>query len=132
MYFKFVSTFFIFHPQTRNPRKGYLKNRNQNGAITNGTLTNGKSNGEAVSEVDTEFPALAATLNKSEIMGKLWLRNEVRTLESEVSRKPVLHVTPFLVMDADALTDYPGIVKSLLKSKKFVVLIPSAGECFFF
>lgn len=123
--------------QAAGPRKGYLKNRNQNGNIRQAN----KAAVAVANEVDTEFPALAAVTvgsvvngcappsqNKFEIMGKLWLRSEVKTLESEMSRKPVEPVTPFLVMDAAALTDSAQMVKNLIKTKKFVVLIPSAGE----
>lgn len=37
-------------------------------------------------------------------------------------------MTPFVVVDAKALTEYNGIVKNLVKSKKFIVLIPNAGK----
>lgn len=36
-------------------------------------------------------------------------------------------MTPFIVVDAKALTEYNGIVKNLVKSRKFIVLIPNAG-----
>lgn len=39
-------------------------------------------------------------------------------------------MTPFVVVDAKALTEYNGIVKNLVKSKKFIVLIPNAGKSF--
>lgn len=35
-------------------------------------------------------------------------------------------MTPYLVMDSKSLTEFTPIVKNLIKTKKFVVLIPSA------
>lgn len=68
--------------------------------------------------------------DKSEMMGKmgkLWLKNEVQTLESR--SKPVnANLTPYLMVDTLALINYLYIVKHLVKSKKFVVLIPKAGK----
>lgn len=69
-------------------------------------------------------------VDKDEIMGKLgklWLKNEVQVLESR-SRPVNTNLTPYLMVDTSALTDYLYIVKHLVKSKKFVVLIPKAGE----
>lgn len=106
------------------PKKSYLKNRTlqltlekENQKLDNGdvAIVNG-SNGSIKKE------------NKYEIMGKLWLRNEVKTLESKVSKKPDQNFTPYLVMDTMALTDFATIVKSLIKTKKFVVLVPNAGN----
>ncbi|KAG5675291.1 hypothetical protein PVAND_005203 [Polypedilum vanderplanki] len=58
-------------------------------------------------------------------LGKLWLKNEVQTLESR--SKPVnTNMTPFLMLDTNALTDYLYVVKALVKTKKFIVLIPKA------
>lgn len=73
-------------------------------------------------------PKVVVDNNKFELMGKLWLQNEVRTLESEVKGKPVENFTPFLVIDALALTDHSTIVKALIKTGKFVVLVPSVGK----
>lgn len=110
------------------PKKSYLRNRNHQQATTttasdekeNQDEVNGGGGGGCVGGGGTE--------NKYEIMGKLWLRNEVKTLESKVSRKPTTNFTPYLVMDAKSLTDYATIVKNLIKTKKFVVLIPNAGK----
>lgn len=70
--------------------------------------------------------------DKNEMMGKLgklWLKNEVQTLESR--SKPVnTNLTPYLMLDTKSLTDYLHIVKNLVKTKKFVVLIPKAGKLF--
>lgn len=60
-------------------------------------------------------------------LGKLWLKNEVQTLESR--SKPVnTNLTPYLMLDTKSLSDYLYVVKNLVKSKKFVVLIPKAGK----
>lgn len=67
---------------------------------------------------------------KNEMMGKLgkeWLKNEVKTLESR-SNPINTNLTPYLMLDTKSLTDYLYIVKHLVKSKKFVVLIPKAGN----
>uniref|UniRef100_A0A1A9UWM2 Uncharacterized protein n=1 Tax=Glossina austeni TaxID=7395 RepID=A0A1A9UWM2_GLOAU len=72
---------------------------------------------------------------KYEIMGKLWLRNKVETLEEELRKNPLSFVmTPFLVINAKALTEYNAILKNLLKSKKFIVLIPNTDhqDCFYY
>lgn len=125
--------------QFTNMRKGYLKHRNQNN-VANGTADT------VLKDVDSEFPALSATINgncagnaarssppttpnKMALMGKLWLRSEVQALESEVGRRPGAgHVaTPFLVVDALALADYSHLIKRLIKSQRFVVLVPSAA-----
>lgn len=103
------------------PKKSYLKNRNH--AAT-------KTVEEKENQLNEGGNGVGGTENKYEIMGKLWLRNEVKTLESKVSKKPTNNFTPYLVMDAKSLTDYASIVKNLIKTKKFVVLIPNAGMLF--
>lgn len=48
-------------------------------------------------------------------------------------KKPYSHqqeLTPFLVVDSKCLTEFLYIVKILVKSKKFFVLIPEAGKFF--
>ncbi|KAL7040285.1 hypothetical protein ACKWTF_000340 [Chironomus riparius] len=66
--------------------------------------------------------------DKAEMMGKLgklWLKNEVQTLESR--SKPVnTNLTPYLMLDTKSLSEYLYVVKNLVKTKKFVVLIPKA------
>lgn len=96
------------------PKKSYLKNRSLAGT--------------AKMIPEPAPPPVATENNKSELMGKLWLRNEVQALESKVAKKPNSTFTPYLVMDAMALAEYATIVKNLVKSKKFVVLIPNAGK----
>lgn len=38
-------------------------------------------------------------------------------------------LSPYLVLDADALIKYTFMVKHFVHSRKFIVLIPTAGEC---
>lgn len=93
-------------------RKGYLRNKSSD------------------SKPKNEQVAQKSESEKAEMMGKLgklWLKNEVQTLESR--SKPVNHIlTPYLMLDTKSLADYLHIVKNLVKSKKFVVLIPKAGK----
>lgn len=64
-------------------------------------------------------------LMKMKHMGQLWLAAEVKALENSVSRgKPSL--SPYLVLDADALIKYTYMVKHLVNSRKFIVLVPTA------
>lgn len=128
------------------PRKGYLRNRNAEkaaavitsatgtsvaGGTSASTTTNSvieKLNLQSSSGADEERSE--AKSKKCELMGKLWLQNEVETLEEELRDSPA-HVvmSPFVVVDSKALTEYNGIVKSLVRTKKCIVLIPNAGEC---
>ncbi|XP_076260182.1 smg5 nonsense mediated mRNA decay factor [Rhynchophorus ferrugineus] len=64
-------------------------------------------------------------LNKMKHMGQLWLDAEVRALETKVgSARPAL--SPYLVVDADALIKYTHMVKQLVHSRKFIVIVPGA------
>ncbi|XP_067620144.1 nonsense-mediated mRNA decay factor SMG5 isoform X2 [Eurosta solidaginis] len=127
------------------PRKGYLRNRNMEKSLTSGNSGGaGGGGGGGTSASTTTNSAVCdkillqsssgadeerseAMSKKCEIMGKLWLKNEVESLEEELRRNPLnIIMTPFLVVDAKALTEYNGIVKNLVKSKKFIVLIPNA------
>ncbi|XP_075150462.1 smg5 nonsense mediated mRNA decay factor [Haematobia irritans] len=121
----------------RMPRKGYLRNRNtdksnSNGATAGGgtsasTTTNSAICEKVQSSSGADEERSEAMSKKCEIMGKLWLKNEVETLEEELRKNPMnMIMTPFLVVDAKALTEYNGIVKNLVKSRKFIVLIPNA------
>lgn len=65
--------------------------------------------------------------DKHEIMGKLWLQHEIQNLEAKMSKQPLI-LTPYLVVDTKAMTNHLPIVKNLVKSKQFVVLIPNAGK----
>lgn len=91
-------------------KKSYLKNRNY------------------VTQL-AEKENLSLTENKYEIMGKLWLRNEVRTLETKI-KKPI-SMTPYLVMDSKSLTAYSSVIKCLINTGEFIILIPTAGKYFF-
>lgn len=62
---------------------------------------------------------------KMKHMGQLWLAAEVNALESRVKGKASL--SPYLVLDADALIKYTFMVKHLVNSRKFIILVPSAG-----
>ncbi|XP_050076762.1 nonsense-mediated mRNA decay factor SMG5 [Anopheles maculipalpis] len=94
-------------------KKGYLQNRGNTG-----TLMQREEKKEARSQEKGDISA---------IMGQLWLRNEVETLESKVNKRAGnVIMTPYLVLDSKCLTEYTSIVKNLIKTKKFVVLIPGA------
>lgn len=97
-----------------NLRKGYLKNRQQNNQVTASTGNNEKA-----------APATAS--EKHQLMGKLWLKHEIEVLEAKMSKNSVI-LTPYLVVDSKVLSKHLDIVKKLVKAKKFVVLIPSAGK----
>lgn len=65
---------------------------------------------------------------KMKHMGQLWLAAEVSALENRVKGKASL--SPYLVLDADALIKYTFMVKHLVNSRKFIILVPSAGLCY--
>lgn len=58
-------------------------------------------------------------------MGQLWLKAEVRELETKMKRTSTL--PPYLVLDCDALIYHIPLVKQLVYSKKFIILVPSVG-----
>lgn len=93
------------------PKKGYLKNRQNQAAAK-----------QPADAIDAK-PASG----KHEIMGKLWLQHEIEELEAKMSKKQLV-LTPYLIVDTKALINHLSIVKTLVKAKKFVVLIPKAGE----
>lgn len=98
----------------RNFRKGYLKSKLSDKL--------GKEN-EALNYKEDHAKQIEI---KNELMGKLWLKSEIQMLESKKHSSVVL--TPYIMLDSGCLTDYLYIVKNLVKSKKFVVLIPNAGK----
>lgn len=101
-------------------RKGYLRNRNQNSETKTHTSSGGDEEKYNVPLVGTKY----------EIMGQLWLKSEVENLESKMKRKPMnVILTPYIVVDAKSLTEYTDIVKNLVKTRKFIVLIPNAVLC---
>lgn len=81
--------------------RGYLKNKNAS----------------AADDID----------KKNELMGKLWLKSEIQTLESKKLHTGI-ELTPYIMLDSKCLTNHLSIVKNLVKSKKFVVLVPQAGK----
>lgn len=129
------------------PRKGYLRNRNAEKAAAviasaTGTSVAGGTSASASTTTNSVIEKMnlqsssgadeersEAMSKKCEIMGKLWLQNEVEALEEELRDSPA-HVvmSPFVVVDSKALTEYNGIVKSLVRTKKCIVLIPNAGK----
>lgn len=59
-------------------------------------------------------------------MGQLWLRAEVRDLESRVRHRGAAF-SPYLAVDSDALIHHMHFVKQLVGAHKFIILIPSVG-----
>lgn len=37
-----------------------------------------------------------------------------------------VHLTPYIVLDTEALVEYTNMVKALARTKKFIILIPTA------
>lgn len=61
-------------------------------------------------------------------MGQLWLRSEVDNLEYKMkysSRKKKLPTC--IVVDTDALIKYSLIIKKLVNSTRFIVVVPAIG-----
>lgn len=88
-----------------NLRRGYLKSKNS-----------------VVAPEDVE--------KKNELMGKLWLKSEIKTLESKKLPSAV-PLSPYIMPDSKCLSEHFSIVKNLVNSKKFVLLIPQAGKLSF-
>lgn len=61
-------------------------------------------------------------------MGQLWLAAEVRDLESRVKGK--MSLSPYLVVDVEALIKHMDMVKQLVYSRKFLILVPTTGNIF--
>lgn len=72
-----------------------------------------------------DFESKNGQLIKMKHMGQLWLAAEVRALESRVKGKA--SYSPYLVLDADALIKHTFMVKHLVNSRKFIIIVPSAG-----
>lgn len=62
-------------------------------------------------------------------MGTLWLQAEVEALEHRLDSKLM---PPFLVPDHEVLVKFMPTLKRLVYSKKFVVVIPSIGNFYYF
>ncbi|XP_062545991.1 nonsense-mediated mRNA decay factor SMG5 [Armigeres subalbatus] len=96
-------------------KKGYLKNK-----------TNNRDGQQSKRDSDNTGDEGQQEKNINELMGQLWLRNEVKTLESKVKKVVNITMTPYLMLDSKCLTEHTSIVKNLVKTKKFVILIPTA------
>ncbi|KAL3277426.1 hypothetical protein HHI36_012774 [Cryptolaemus montrouzieri] len=90
-------------------------------AVTEPPLINGKIKDEASACTNN---TKGGQLVKMKHMGQLWLASEVSALENRVRGKASL--SPYLVLDADALIKYTFMVKHLVHSRKFIVLVPNA------
>lgn len=61
-------------------------------------------------------------------MGQLWLRSEVDNLEYKMKYSLKKKKLPTcIVIDTDALINYSLIVKKLVNSAKFIVVVPAIG-----
>lgn len=60
-------------------------------------------------------------------MGQLWLQAEVKDLESRVRKTPC-DFSPYLVVDAEALIEHIFLIKQLVGSRQFIVVIPAVGK----
>lgn len=58
-------------------------------------------------------------------MGRLWLKAEVRALESRLRSRLM---SPYLVPDHEALAKHTPALKRLVYAKKFIIVIPAVGE----
>lgn len=94
-------------------KKGYLKNRQQNNQV-------------ATSIANDEKTSPTSSADKHQLMGKLWLKHEIEVLEAKMSKNGI--ISPYLVVDSRVLSHHLDIIKKLVKAKKCVVLIPSAGK----
>lgn len=64
-------------------------------------------------------------------MGQLWLRSEVDSLEYKMKYSLKTKKLPTcIVIDSDALINYSLIIKKLVNSSKFIVVVPAIGVCF--
>ncbi|XP_066253479.1 nonsense-mediated mRNA decay factor SMG5 [Euwallacea similis] len=80
------------------------------------SLTNGEARLESGGQISN---------SKMKHMGQLWLAAEVRALESRVGGTKA-SLSPYLVLDADALIKYTHMVKHLVHSRQFILLVPAA------
>ncbi|XP_058062426.1 nonsense-mediated mRNA decay factor SMG5 [Anopheles bellator] len=116
-------------------KKGYLRNRE------NGILRRGAAGGRAGELSGTECAPIGKEKRPTPVlqpkpaekkkdlrykMGRLYLRHCVGTRESELQvNKRTVRFSPYLVLDAKCLSEYTSIVKNLVKTGTFIVLIPS-------
>lgn len=104
----------IENSNNRSLRKGYLKSKTAEKTDKENETRNNSA--ERIKSVD----------KKNELMGKLWLKSEIQTLESK--KMSSNNLTPYIMVDSKCLTNYLNVLKNLVKSKKFIVLIPKAGK----
>lgn len=107
-------------------KKSYLKNRANGVGFTLKSRDGQRKEDSGHSESTADEGGPHQDKNLNELMGQLWLRNEVKTLESKVKKVVNITLTPYLMLDSACLTEYTSIVKNLVKTKKFVILIPTA------
>uniref|UniRef100_A0A023EWB9 Putative nonsense-mediated mrna decay protein n=1 Tax=Aedes albopictus TaxID=7160 RepID=A0A023EWB9_AEDAL len=107
-------------------KKGYLKNKTNGCGILQTNHDGGQQSKGESTHSDNTGDEGQQEKNINELMGQLWLRNEVKTLESKVKKVVNITLTPYLMLDSKCLTEYTSIVKNLVKTKKFVILIPTA------
>lgn len=55
------------------------------------------------------------------LMGELWLKSEVSQLENKAKK---VNLPPYIVPDVDVFLNHHSLLKQLVLSKKFIVLIP--------
>ena len=112
---KHVEEYPSIEQSERNFRKGYLNSK-----------TNKKGDKENEVQEEKTCETVRQVDKKNELMGKLWLKSEIKSLESKKHSSVAL--TPYIMLDSTCLTDFLSIVKNLVKSKKFILLIPKAGK----
>ncbi|XP_015380477.1 PREDICTED: uncharacterized protein LOC107174153 [Diuraphis noxia] len=88
----------------------------------------GEYDGNICSKNETDEKSLKdAKRDKQHVMGQLWLRSEVDNLEYKMkhysSRKKSLPTC--IVIDTDALINYSSIIKKLVNSTNFIVVVPA-------
>lgn len=65
-------------------------------------------------------------------MGQLWLKSEVDNLEYKIKYASRQKKFPTcIVVDKDALINYSLIIKKLVNSTKFIVVVPATGMYLF-
>ncbi|KAG7187899.1 hypothetical protein KM043_013867 [Ampulex compressa] len=83
-------------------------------------VSNINSSEKVKSDIETESEHPRGRLMRH--MGKLWLKAEVRALESRLRSRLM---SPYLVPDHEALARHMPALKRLVYAKKFVVVIPA-------
>ncbi|XP_044738901.1 protein SMG5 [Chrysoperla carnea] len=84
-------------------------------------VLNDENNRKTDETGDPGQPISRGELMKS--MGQLWLAAEVRDLECKVRGRTAL--SPYLVLDTEALIHHTHLIKQLVAARKFIVVVPS-------